>query len=122
MTQKRNNIVLAKYSYTYDNNGNITGVSLDNKLVVRYSYDELGRLVWSADSNTGLYTQYEYDNAGNITDIKEYCLSTSGWSPISLKKEKTYSYRTSGGKDQMNKFNGYNISYDKNGNPLVYRD
>lgn len=22
----------------------------------------------------------------------------------------------------MNKFNGYNISYDKNGNPLVYRD
>lgn len=122
MTQKRNNIVLAKYSYTYDNNGNIATVSLDSKVVARYSYDELGRLVWAADSNTGLYTQYEYDNAGNITDIKEYSLSTSGWSPISLKNEKTYSYRTSGWKDQMNKFNGYNISYDKNGNPLVYRD
>lgn len=122
MTQKRNNIVLAKYSYTYDNNGNITTVSLDSKVVARYSYDELGRLVWAADSNTGLYTQYEYDNAGNITDIKEYSLSTSGWSPISLKKEKTYSYRKNGWKDQMNKFNGYNISYDKNGNPLVYRD
>lgn len=122
MTQKRNNIVLAKYSYTYDNNGNITTVSLDSKLVARYSYDELGRLVWAADSNTGLYTQYEYDNAGNITDIKEYSLSTSSWSPISLKKEKTYSYRKNGWKDQMNKFNGYNISYDKNGNPLVYRD
>lgn len=122
MTQKRNNIVLAKYSYTYYNNGNITTVSLDSKVVARYSYDELGRLVWAADSNTGLYTQYEYDNAGNITDIKEYSLSTSGWSPISLKKEKTYSYRKNGWKDQMNKFNGYNISYDKNGNPLVYRD
>lgn len=122
MTQKRNNIVLAKYSYTYDNNGNITTVSLDSKVVARYSYDELGRLVWAADSNTGLYTQYEYDNAGNITDIKEYSLSTSSWSPISLKKEKTYSYRKNGWKDQMNKFNGYNISYDKNGNPLVYRD
>ena len=57
-----------------------------------------------------------------ITSIQEYSLSTSSWSPISLKKEKTYSYRTSGWKDQMNKFNGYNISYDKNGNPLVYRD
>ena len=105
-----------------DNNGNITTVSLDSKLVARYSYDELGRLVWAADSNTGLYTQYEYDNAGNITDIKEYSLSTSSWSPISLKKEKNYSYRKNGWKDQMNKFNGYNISYDKNGNPLVYRD
>ena len=57
-----------------------------------------------------------------ITSIQEYSLSTSSWSPISLKKEKTYSYRKNGWKDQMNKFNGYNISYDKNGNPLVYRD
>ena len=45
-----------------------------------------------------------------ITSIQEYSLSTSSWSPISLKKEKTYSYRKNGWKDQMNKFNGYNIS------------
>ena len=69
-----------------------------------------------------MYTQINYDNAGNITSVKEYALSTSGWHPSYLKQEKTYTYGDTNWKDKLTSYNGTAITYDKMGNPLSYRD
>lgn len=37
--------------------------NLVNKIYYKYGYHQL---VWAADKNTGLYTQINYDKAGNI--------------------------------------------------------
>ena len=72
--------------------GNIIEIKQDNTIVAKYVYDELNQLSSSADRNTGLFIFYYYDNAGNITNVKEYGLSTTTWSPSTLKLKKTYSY------------------------------
>lgn len=102
--------------------GNIKQVKQNGSIVAKYNYDELNQLVWAADTNTGLYTQINYDNAGNITSVKEYALSTSGWHPSYLKQEKTYTYGDTNWKDKLTSYNGTAITYDKMGNPLSYRD
>lgn len=113
---------LVKYEYSYDANGNITNVKQDNSTIAVYSYDHLNQLIYAADSITGLYTQIIYDNAGNITKVKEYTLNTNGWTPGSLLSEKNYSYSDENWKDKLTSYNGTNITYDEIGNPLSYRD
>lgn len=122
LTQKYGSNELVNYEYTYDGNGNIKQVKQNGSIVAKYNYDELNQLVWAADTNTGLYTQINYDNSGNITSVKEYALSTSGWHPSYLKQEKTYSYGDTNWKDKLTSYNGTAITYDKMGNPLSYRD
>lgn len=122
ITQKYESNELVNYEYAYDGNGNITQVKQNGSIVAKYNYDELNQLVWAADTNTGLYTQINYDNAGNITSVKEYALSTSGWHPSYLKQEKTYSYGDTNWKDKLTSYDGTTITYDKMGNPLSYRD
>ncbi len=122
LTQKYGSNELVNYEYTYDGNGNIKQVKQNGSIVAKYNYDELNQLVWAADTNTGLYTQINYDNAGNITSVKEYALSTSGWHPSYLKQEKTYTYGDTNWKDKLTSYNGTAIIYDKMGNPLSYRD
>ena len=122
LTQKYGNNEIVNYEYFYDGNGNISRIKQNGTEIARYSYDELNQLSWSADRNTGLYTQINYDNAGNITSVKEYNLSTTSWSPNGLISEKTYVYGDSDWKDKLTSYNGTTIDYDANGNPLNYRD
>lgn len=122
LTQKYANNKIVNYEYSYDSSGNITQVKENGNIVAKYSYDELNQLTWAADRNSGLYTNITYDNAGNITNVKEYNLSTSSWSPNSLKQEKNYTYANQKWKDKMTKYNGTVITYDSMGNPLLYRD
>lgn len=89
--------------YTYDNNGNITGIyskvgNNTETAVAIYEYDELNQLVKENDKS------YTYDFGGNI-------LSAGN---------NTYSYSTGEWKDKLTSFNGESITYDEGGNPLNY--
>ncbi len=122
ITQKYGTKQLVKYEYEYDANGNIDTVKQDGKIVARYSYDELDQLMWAADTNTGLYINYQYDSAGNITKVREHTLNTTNWAPGALQSERTYSYTDTNWKDKLTNYNGTKITYDAIGNPLSYRD
>lgn len=120
--QKYADSELVNYEHTYNANGDITMVYENGVKVAVYDYDELNQLTWYGDRNTGLYKLFEYDNAGNILNVKEYNLQTNGWYPSSLIKEYTYSYGDTNWRDKLTTFDGDTITYDANGNPLSYRD
>lgn len=109
----------SKYSYTYDNNGNITGVYSSGYLVIRYVYDGANRLIREDNSILNATYTYSYDTAGNILEKKKYPYSTSALvTPI---ETKTYTYASTGWKDRLISFGGSSISYDVLGNPTSYR-
>jgi len=73
--------------YTYDNQGNITRIHADSKLVASYAYDELGRLVKDND------VEITYDTTGNILQ----------------KGTNTYHYNG----DKLMIYNGQKFEYDQ---------
>ena len=109
------------YSYNYNDTGNVENVYENCKKVAVYTYDELNQLVWYADTRTGRYIRIVYDNYGNIQKMESYSLGTN-WTPVKLLETKTYSYGDTNWKDKLTEFDGDSITYDKNGNPLTYRD
>ena len=116
--------------YTYDANGNILTVSLKNsstsaaKTEASYTYDELGQLIRQDCSYSviNITVIYEYDSNGNILSKKEY----KYWSHKPMPEEPTstvvYGYSDTSWKDKLTSYNGEEITYDANGNPLSYRD
>lgn len=109
------------YSYNYNDTGNVENVYENGKKVAVYTYDELNQLVWYADTRTGRYIRIVYDNYGNIQRMESYSLGTN-WAPVKLLETRTYSYSDANWKDKLTEFDGDSITYDKNGNPLTYRD
>lgn len=109
---------LDKLEYEYDKNGNITVVKENGNTVAKYAYDSLNQLVTNADSRTGTYTKYFYDNAGNITKSNEYALSAAGWSAGEYKKTNSYFYSTNS--DWKGVLVYYVILYDKHNNAGSY--
>ncbi len=53
--------------------------------------------------------------------MESYSLGTN-WAPVKLLETRTYSYDDTNWKDKLTEFDGDSITYDKNGNPLTYRD
>ena len=109
------------YSYNYNDTGNVENVYENGKKVAVYTYDELNQLVWYADTRTGRYIRMVYDNHGNIQKMESYSLGTN-WAPVKLLETRTYSYDDTNWKDKLTEFDCDSITYDKNGNPLMYRD
>ena len=109
------------YSYNYTDTGNVENVYENGKKVAVYTYDELNQLMWYADTRTGRYIRIVYDNYGNIQKMESYSLGTN-WAPVKLLETRTYSYGDTNWKDKLTEFDGDSITYDKNGNPLTYRD
>ena len=109
------------YGYNYTDTGNVENVYENGKKVAVYTYDELNQLVWYADTRTGRYIRIVYDNYGNIQKMESYSLGTN-WAPVKLLETRTYSYGDTNWKDKLTEFDGDSITYDKNGNPLTYRD
>lgn len=109
------------YIYNYNDTGNVENVYENGKKVAVYTYDELNQLVWYADTRTGRYIRIVYDNYGNIQRMESYSLGTN-WAPVKLLETRTYSYGDTNWKDKLTEFDGDSITYDKNGNPLTYRD
>ncbi len=112
---------IAQYDYTYDANGNITQVTLNDTVIAKYTYDSLNQLKTSADKNANEFVEYTYDTKGNITQKKNYSL-TSSLTKGTLQDTKTYTYGDNNWGDKLTSYNGTTITYDNIGNPLSYRD
>ena len=128
------------YSYVYDEFGNITEVyekvkvtnedgstsyvfDYNSNPAYRYYYDKYNQLIKVKDGNAGIYTEYTYDESGNIISK-----TTRGWdresgSYIGSPTIINYSYDdTNGWGDLLTSYNGQAIIYDEIGNPETYRD
>ncbi len=112
--------------YSYDNNGNISEVVEDGKLVACYEYDKLNRLIRENSKHFDKTVVYRYDRNGNILhkDIYPYTLEKDirGLAPT---ESVPYVY-SSVWFDQLTEYGareprGELFTYDKLGNPIVYR-
>lgn len=108
-------------SYTYDKNGNITGISKNGELRQSYVYDEAGQLIRVNDLDQNKTFTYQYDAGGNIRVKREYPYTTGELSgtPVTV----NYTYGVSnlpGWNDVLASYNGKTITYDEIGNPLTY--
>ena len=117
MLQSYRNGSDAAYTYTYDNNGNVTAISQGAKSAT-YTYDALNQLTRVNDGFTNKTTTYTYDNAGNILERKEYAYTAGTLGTPTA----TFAYEyDSEWKDKLVSYNGETISYDEIGNPVSYR-
>ena len=107
------------YVYTYDGNGNITGITYGDE-TVSYVYDKLNQLTRENNSATNTTTLYNYDAGGNILSKKEYDYTLSDFLPMVPRDEYRYTY-DGAWKDLLVNYNGEYITYDAIGNPLDYR-
>ena len=110
------------YDYSYDNNGNITEIKQNGKLINKYTYDSLNELKEEYDYVNKFYINYSYDGAGNLQNKYEQVLDPNYGYPTGTQHGNTYEYTDTSWKDKLTKINGDNITYDANGNPLSYRD
>ena len=118
----------AEIAYTYDANGNILTESRKRSysskplaLSESYSYDALGQLVRHDSVSQNKTFVFEYDKNGNILSKKEYSYTT-GSLPSEPVSSVVYGYSDTSWKDKLTSYNGKEITYDANGNPLSYRD
>lgn len=110
------------YDYSYDNNGNITEIKQNGKLINKYTYDSLNEVKEEYDYVNKFYINYSYDGAGNLQNKYEQVLDPTYGYPTGTQHGNTYEYTDTSWKDKLTKINGDNITYDANGNPLTYRD
>ena len=110
------------YDYSYDNNGNITEIRQNGKLINKYTYDSFNELKEEYDYVNKFYINYSYDGAGNLQNKYEQVLDPNYGYPTGTQHGNTYEYTDTSWKDKLTKINGDNITYDANGNPLSYRD
>jgi len=100
-----------EYVYTYDEMYNIKSVTLNNKLVYEYEYDEFDQLIKEIDCSLNIIIKYKYDINGNI--LEKVYLNLDDGSFIS---KDIFEY-SSTNIDRMINFENEQISYDELGNP-----
>ena len=135
----KNDTQQAIYTYQYDANNNITGLTVknENNQVVDdydYYYDGFNQLVRENVSiNSGSFSRtylYSYDDQGNITRIADHAYTLSN-PVITTPMVLTYYEYSNTWKDQLTKITEYtnfvktkeiSYSYDANGNPTTITD
>ena len=95
-----------KFSYTYDQRGNIATYTAPGEAQVTYAYDTQNQLL--SANGSGYHYTYTYDDAGNITKT------------VKNGTTYTYTYGNSNWGDLLTKYNGTAITYDTIGNPTSY--
>ena len=109
-------------SYTYDANGNITGI-VRGDVTIAYAYDELNQLIREDNNELNQTIAYVYDLGGNIKEKRIYSYqpntATEALSQASPSDTIVYGYDSTW-KDKMVSYDGQNITYDAIGNPLSY--
>ena len=115
-----------EYLYEYDDNGNITKISLKalNDLNIEtvteiqsYVYDNVGQLVRENNAELNKTFIYVYDNGGNIVRKSEYAYSTGDLGDALSTVNYTYD---SVWKDKLTAYGNDQIQTDSMGNPLNY--
>ncbi|MCL2313330.1 MAG: hypothetical protein FWC41_12805, partial [Firmicutes bacterium] len=114
------NINDKRYSYEYDEVGNITKITDHNGKETSYCYDDLNQLVRENNPYLGKTITYKYDLGGNILCKKFYEYKVE--KPTVLLSTVNYSYDDENWKDKLTEYNDEKITYDEIGNPLKYRD
>lgn len=113
---------LTGYRYVYDNNGNIkeehAGTALSDPIKESYTYDSKDQLTRHDSVSQNKSFKYTYDEAGNITKIREYAYTTDTLG--SPTKTINYTYADSEWGDLLTAYDGKPITYDTIGNPLTY--
>ncbi|WP_165234108.1 FG-GAP-like repeat-containing protein [Aquisphaera insulae] len=83
-------------TYTYDNNGNLTGFKDGNGNTTNYSYDALNRLKTVTDANNHTVS-YTYDNNGNVQTVTDANNHTTSYSYDARNNKLTETEPTGGG-------------------------
>ncbi|MBQ7363870.1 MAG: hypothetical protein IJW48_05435, partial [Clostridia bacterium] len=112
----------ASYTYTYDDNGNITSIVDNYGTFAWYEYDSLGRLAREDSDFVGYTDIYTYDEAGNIISVDTCPLLMDENPSISdpyVTSVRYYENASLG--DALTQFGNQAISYDSIGNPTSYR-
>lgn len=104
-----------EYTYTYNDNGDITKITLGNSVQVEYTYDHIGQLTQEDNAVLGKTIKYNYNNGGNFISKKEYTYKTN-----TQTNSINYAYGDANWKDKLTAYNGKAITYDQIGNPLTY--
>lgn len=105
------------YSYSYDDNGNITEIKKNNIVQQSYVYDANSQLIRENNLDLNKTIVYTYDNGGNIVSKKEYAYTIGA--PTTLTDTINYSYDSTW-KDKLTSYDGQGITYDAIGNPTNY--
>ena len=109
----------AAYSYTYDDNGNITSIT-QGTTSITYEYDTANRLTRENNGLTNETVTYEYDVWGNILNKKIYAYTTGDLTDLTY-TQIDYAYTNTAWGDQLTSYDNTAITYDGMGNPLTYR-
>ncbi len=113
--QSQNGDLNKTYSYTYDDNGNITAIN-DGTNTVTYVYDSANQLI-RENNPVGDFTYvWTYDSAGNILSRTQYPYTTGELGTAT--ETVIYAYGDSTWGDLLTAYNGQSITYDAIGNPL----
>ena len=104
-------------TYTYDDNGNILTVG-DGTNTTSYVYDSANQLIRENNQAGGFTHTWEYDNAGNILNRKEYVYTTESLEGVMPTDTVTYTYGDSEWGDLLTAYDGNAITHDGIGNPL----
>mgnify|MGYP001471887233 FL=1 len=122
LTSSFNDNEIATYSYSYDENGNITQIRLGKDIINKYIYDDKNQLKQEYDYLHNYYINYSLDGNGNIHSVNTQALDRDGL-PTGSPRGNIYYYDDKQWCDKLTGVNGVgNITYDEIGNPLNYRD
>ena len=119
-----NNNITDSISYKYDAKGNITETRQNNKLLARYKYDALSRIIREDNNELKTTTTFEYDAGGNITCKKVYDFTiVENLDFEEAKQPIHYTYPITGWRDKLMGYGTETIGeYDPLGNPHKYRN
>ena len=108
--------------YKYDTKGNIVEIRENNKLIARYKYDGLSRIIREDNAIFDKSTTFDYDEGGNIIQSLQYSYTLAENLDFeTVVSENNYLYPLNGWRDQLQYFNGERFIYDGLGNPTQYR-
>lgn len=114
VTPTTGSAVNVEYTYTYDNNGNITTESLGGVLKYTYYYDEANQLTRVNDAVQNKTFVYVYDNGGNITSKIRYAYTTGTLG--TAEQTTSFAYGDNNWKDKLTSYGSAPLTYDAIGN------
>jgi len=105
-------------NYIYDNTGNIIEITDDDTTIYKYEYDVHGRLIKELNYTTMMGWKYGYSNTGNMEAKHKVAIDENG--NLEIVDSIRYLYGNTEWLDQLTRYDGQVITYDRIGNPLDY--